>query len=56
MGYTIEVLDIEIGQKDNKGEVLGNKIGLPDSKVIGELNGLELNKVASKKVIGLWIK
>ena len=42
-------MDIEKAQKDNKIEFLENKIGLPDSKVIEEMNGLGLNKISSKK-------
>ena len=49
MGDTIEVLDIEIEQKDNRIEFLSNKIGLPDSKVIEETNRLGLRKMSSKR-------
>ena len=41
MGDTIEDMDIEIEQKDNKIEPLENKIGLPDCKVIEEMNRIE---------------
>ena len=56
MGETIEDMDIEIEQKDNKIEFLENKKGLPDSKVIEEMNRLGINKISSEKqVIGLRI-
>ena len=48
MGDTIEDMDIEIEQKD-KIEFLENKIGLPDCKVIEEMNRLGLNKISSKR-------
>ena len=38
MDYTIEEMDKQKEQKDNKTEVLENKIGLPDCKVIEEMN------------------
>ena len=49
MGDTIEDMVIEREQEDNKTEFLEIKIGLPDSKVIGEMNGLALNKTSSKR-------
>ena len=56
MGDTIEDMDIEIEQKDNKMEFLENKMDLPDCKVIEEMNRPGLNKYHLKeKVIGLWI-
>ena len=48
MGDTIEDMDIEKEQKD-KIEFLENKIGLPDRKVIEEMNKLGLNKISSKR-------
>ena len=42
IGDTIEDMDIEIEQKDNKTEILDIKRGLPDSKVIEEKNKLGL--------------
>ena len=55
MGDIIEDVDIEIEQKDNKLEVLENKIALPGCKKFEESNRLGLNKTSSKeKVIGLW--
>ena len=39
-GDTIEDMDIEIEQKVSKIEFLENKIGLPDCKVIEEMNRL----------------
>ena len=49
MGETIEDKDVEIEQKDSKIEFLENEIGLPDSKVIEEMNRLGLNKISSEK-------
>ena len=47
MGDTIEDMDREIEQKDNKIDSLENKIGLPDCKVIDEINRLGLNQISS---------
>ena len=44
MGETISDMDIEIEQKDNKMQLLEHKVGIPDSKVIEEMNRLDLNK------------
>ena len=56
MGNTMEDIDIETEQKDNKIEFLENKKGLPDSKFIEEMKNLGLKKTSyKKKVIGLWI-
>ena len=49
MGETISDMDIEIEQKDNKIQFLEDKIGIPDSKVIEEMNRLDLNKISSKE-------
>ena len=49
MGDTFEDMDIEMGQKDNKIEFLEKKIGLPDCKLIDEMNRLRLNKISSKR-------
>ena len=49
MRDTIEYMDIEIEQKDNKIESLENKIGLPDCRVIEEMNRLGLNKITFKR-------
>ena len=40
MRDTIEYMDIEIEQKDNKIDFLENKVGKPDCKVIEEMNRL----------------
>ena len=45
LGDTIEDMDLEIGQKDNKVDLSENKIGLPDSKGIEETNKLRLNEI-----------
>ena len=39
----ISDIDIELEQKDDKLQFSEDKIGIPDSKVIEELNGLDLN-------------
>ena len=49
MRDTIEDTDIESEQNDNKTEILENKIGLPDCKVIEEMNKLGLKKIKPKK-------
>ena len=41
-------MDTEIEQKDNKLQFLEDKVGIPDPKVVQELNRLDLNKVSSK--------
>ena len=45
MGETISDMDMEIEQKDNKTQFLEEKIGIPDSKVIEEMNRLDLNRI-----------
>ena len=49
MGETISDMDVELERKDNKIQFLEDKIGIPDSKVIEEMNRLDLNKISSKK-------
>ena len=49
MGETISDMDIELEQKDNKIRFLENRIGIPDSKVIEEMNRLDLNKKSNRK-------
>ena len=49
MGDTIEDMDIEKKQKDNKTEISDNQTGLPDSKVIEGMNRLGLNEISSKR-------
>ena len=51
MGDTTEDVDVEIAQKDNKIEFLGNKVGLPVSKFMEEKNRLGLNKMSSKRKV-----
>ena len=54
IGDTIENMDIQKEQKDKRIEFLEIKIGLPDFKVIEEMNKLGLKKHHfKKKVIGL---
>ena len=49
MGETISDMDMEIEQKDNKIQFLETKMGMPDSKVIEEMNRLDLNKTSCKE-------
>ena len=49
MGETFEDMDTKIDQKDNKIELLQNKIGLPDCQVIEEMNQLGFYKISSKR-------
>ena len=49
MGETMSDMDIELEQKDNKIQFLEDKIGIPYSKFIEEMNRLDLNKISSKE-------
>ena len=49
MGDTINDMDVEIEQKENKILFLENKIGVTDDKVIEEMNRLYLNKISDKE-------
>ena len=49
MGDTIEDMDIEIEQKDNRMEFLENKKRLPDCKVIEEMKKTRSIKKSSKR-------
>ena len=49
MGDTINDMDIEIEQKDNKINFLEHKIGITDDKVVEEMYKLNLNKIANKE-------
>ena len=49
MGETISNMDMELKQKDNEIQLLEVKIGIPDSKVVEEMNRLLLKEIASKK-------
>ena len=49
MGDTINDMDVEIEQKENKILFLENKIGVTDDKVIEEMNRLDLNKISDKE-------
>ena len=51
MGDTINDMDVEIEQKDNKISFLENKIGVTDDKIVEEMKRLDINK----KIIGLCI-
>ena len=48
IGETISDIDLEIEQKNGK-QFLEDKKGLPDSKVIEEMNRLDLNKICNKE-------
>ena len=49
MGDTIEGMDTEMEQKDNKTDFLEIKKALPDSQNIDEMNKLRLNKNSSER-------
>ena len=49
MGDTINDMDIEIEQKDNKISFLENKIAVTDDKTVEEMNRLDLNKITDKE-------
>ena len=49
MGETISNMAIAIEQKDKKIQFLEDKMGIPDSKVIEEMNRLNLNKKSSNE-------
>ena len=49
MGDTIDDMDIEIEQKDNKISFLENKIGVADDEIVEEMNRLYLNKISDKE-------
>ena len=49
MGDTINDMDLEIEQKDNKILFLENKIGVTDDKIVDEMNRLDLNKISDKE-------
>ena len=51
MGETISDMNVEIEPKDNKIQFLEDKIGIPDSKVIEEMNRLDINKISCKEKI-----
>ena len=48
-GDTINDMDIELEEKDNKKSFLENKIGVTDDRVIEEMNRLDLNKISDKE-------
>ena len=49
MGETMSDIDMEIEQKYNKIHFLEDKIGIPNSKVIEEMNRSDLNKILCKE-------
>ena len=50
MRETISVMNIKLGRKDCKIQFLDDKIGIPVSKVVEEMNRLDLNKSSSKNI------
>ena len=46
MGETVSDMDIELEQKNNKIQFLEDKIGLPDAKVMEEMNRLDSNTMS----------
>ena len=48
MGDTKSDMDIEVEQKENKINFLADKIEIPDSKVVEEINRLDLKDISSK--------
>ena len=42
-------MDIELEQKDNKTQFLEDEIGIPDFKVVEEMNRLNFSKNEPKK-------
>ena len=48
MGETISDIDMEIEQNDNKIHFLEDKIGIPKSKVLEEINRSDLKKISCK--------
>ena len=49
MEDTIDDMDIEIEQKDNKISFLEKKIGVTDDKIVEEMNRLYLNKISDEE-------
>ena len=49
MGDTIDDMDIEIEQKDNKISFLEKKMGVKDDKIAEQMNRLYLNKISDKE-------
>ena len=49
MGETVSDMDVEREQKVNKIPFLEDKIGIQDSKVIEEMNRLDLNKISCRE-------
>ena len=56
MGKTFSDTDKEIEQKHIKIEFLGNKKGIPDSKIIEELNKFNLNNLSTQEKNDKFIK
>ena len=48
MGETISDKGIELDQEVKKIQFLEDKIGRPDSKIIEEMNRLDLNEISSR--------
>ena len=56
MGETISDMDMELEQKDNKLQFLEDKLGIPASKVVEQMNRLDLNKTSSKDIYDRILK
>ena len=44
MAEIISYMDRELGQRDNRIYFLEDEIGIPDSKIVQDMNRLDLNK------------
>ena len=49
MGETIEDMDVEIEQKDNRKKFLENKKGFPGGKILETMNNLGVKRISSKR-------
>ena len=49
LGDLLSEMDKEIEQKNIKIHFLEDKVGIPDSKVLLEMNGLDINKLSNKE-------
>ena len=49
MDETKTDMDVETEQKDNKVQVLEDKMGIPDFKGVDEMKYLGLGKISSRK-------
>ena len=56
MGETISDMDMELEQKVNEIQFLEDKLGIPASKVVEQMNRLDLNKTSSKDIYDRILK